>query len=345
MKLKEIIAGYRYRDLDLYGINFLTESDEDVNLFCHWLSSADLIIVRFRNHKDVESKGIDVSLLKPETIVNIFTAIVANPTIEELDLSRCNLGGIRNPDLLDAIFKVLGRKEFTSLSVAKNRLSVTSMVQLKKWAAVRTKKLYLSGNCLDSVDVDMLAQLLKVADTNERLEELYLDRCELGRALCSDLIIGEYTHPNSSREEIEELRLDAQAKMEELWAEFISVTALNRLDISFNELPEWFDDEMLKIRDEHNPDLKLDAEEYRYAMPRVPAVAAATDRLSTGSSSTQQASSILASSDTDSSAVAATMLFSKMATEFAIGVGRAMDQDDVVSEPVLTKPSSPRVHG
>ena len=342
MKLKEIIANYRYRDLDLHEINFLTESDEDINLFCHWLSSADLIIVRFRNHKDVESKGFDLSLLKQETIVNIFTAIAANPTIEELDLSRCNLGGIRNPDLLEAIFKTLGTKEFTSLSVAKNGLSVTSMMQLTKWAAVKTKKLYLSGSFLASIGAEELWELLTVVNSNERLEEFYLNSCELSRALYPEHIIDNDTYPNLSTQEIEELRSDAQAKMEELWAGFISVTTLNRLDISWNGFPDWFDDEMLKIRDEHNRSLQLIVDPNQYVMPLVPAAAA--DRFSTGSSSTQQASSIIAS-DTDSGTVAATMLFSRMATEFAEGTGRAMDQDDFVSEHVLTKPSSPRVHG
>lgn len=344
MKLKDIVAGYQYRDLDLHEIDFSTESDEDVNLFCHWLSSADITIIRFRSRRSIITNGTDLASVAPEIIINIFKAIAANPTIEELDLLRCNLGEIRNPDLLEAMFKALGSKKFTSVRVANNKLRAASIMQLTKWAAVRTKKLYLSGNFLEGVDAETLWELLTVINSNERLQELYLDHCELGRTLDFDYSTYQYIYPQLSSQEIVDLVAKEQENMVGLWAEFISVSALNRLDISSNKLPEWFDDEMLKIRDERNQDLQLIVDPNQYAMPLVPAVAAATDRLSTGSSSTQQASSILAS-ETDSGTVAATMLFSKMATEFAAGVGRAMDQDYVVSEPVLTKPSSPRVHG
>lgn len=396
MKINGLIKDNPDYIVELDKINFLTETDNDIKQFCIWLSRADLTIVSFRCRRGVWSQGLDLSSLKPKIIIDIFTAIVANPKITELDLSRCNLYGIRNRETLETIYSILNQKKFTSVNVADNKLSSAFLDQLILWASLCTEKLYLSKNLLGSASFDNLAQLLQAVHANENLCELHLDSCELDRALYADRLMYQDAFPNLSLEELENLMLTEQANMESLWEDFVCATSLSRLNICGNGFNTEFVERLVALASQKNPGLQIiypkcqyitsaseailesdvaDPDVTRavtvsasalargavcfpamgllgdsmqdpnqYAMPLVPAVAAAADRLSTGSSSTQQASSIIAS-DTDSGTVAATMLFSKMAVEFAAGAGWAMDQDDVVSQPVLTKPSSPRIHG
>ena len=338
MKIQQFMKNPPEDVLELYDFDFSQESDYDISQFCTWLASADITIVSFHRRRALTAVGINLSLLKPETVMAVFAAIGANPKIEELDLSRCNLHWLRDAKTLATIFDALNKKTFTSVSVAANGFSYGE--QLLQWASINTKRLHLTANPFGSASFDYLRTFLQTILANQHLCELYLDSCDLS-SLDSAHSINDYTCPNKSPEEIEALRIEEQEKIEDLWAEFVSVTSLARLDIALNGLNAGFISDLLT---EKNPRLQLIVDKNQYTMPLVPAVAVVTDRLSTGSS-TQQSSSILASSDTDSGAVAATMLFSKMAAEFAAGVGRVMVQDDVVSEPVVAKSSSPRVHG